>query len=57
MPKFSTIRLTKRVVEEAQSGAFISDAILPGLGLMVTRFGTKCFVVSYRKEGGGQGGK
>lgn len=55
MPKLSTVRLTKRVVEEARPGAFISDATLRGFGLLVTKAGTKCFVVSYRKEGGGQG--
>jgi integrase len=55
MPKLSTVRITKRIVEEAQPGTFISDAVLRGFGLMVTRVGTKCFVISYRKEAGGQG--
>lgn len=55
MPRLSAVRLTKRVVEEAAPGAFISDAVLRGFGLMVTPAGTKCFVISYRKEAGGQG--
>jgi integrase len=55
MPKLSAVRLTKRIVEDARPGAFISDAVLRGFGLMVTPAGTKCFVVSYRKEAGGQG--
>lgn len=55
MPKLSNMRLTKRIVEEANPCAFISDATLRGFGLLVTKAGTKCFVISYRKEGGGQG--
>lgn len=55
MPKLSTVRLTKRTVEDARPGEFISDSVLRGFGLRVTPSGTKCFVITYRKENGDQG--
>lgn len=55
MPKLSSIRLTKKIAEQAQPNTFTSDAVLRGFGLMVTPAGTKCFVISYRRESGGQG--
>jgi hypothetical protein len=54
MPKLSALRLTKRLVEDAQPGSFISDSVLRGLGLRVTPAGAKAFVVSYRRPNGRQ---
>jgi integrase len=55
MPKRSTSRLTKRVIDETKPGAFVWDSELRGFGLRVTPAGAKSFVVQYRMPSGKQG--
>lgn len=51
MPKLSSVRLTKRIVDVATPGQCLSDADVRGFRLMVTPAGTKRFVATYRLAG------
>ena len=55
MPKLSTTRLTKRIVDDARPNSIIWDNALRGFGLRATPAGTKSFIIQYRTETGKQG--
>ncbi len=55
MPKLSSTRLTKAVIEKTAASTFVSDAVVRGLGLRVSATGRRSFVVTYRIRSGGQG--
>ncbi len=55
MPKLSSTRLTKAIIEKAALDTFTSDAVVRGLGLRVSRTGRRSFVVTYRVRSGSQG--
>jgi hypothetical protein len=52
MPKRSSVRLTKRVVDAAEPGALIFDAEVVGFALRATPAGSKSFIIQYRTRAG-----
>ncbi len=54
MPKLSTTRLTKRLVEAAAPGQCLSDCDVRGFRLVVSPSGTRRFVAHYRLGNGNQ---
>ena len=50
MPRKSTARLTKRIVDKVQPGAFAWDSELPGFGVRATNAGTKSSIAQYERD-------
>lgn len=54
MPKRTSLRLTKRVIEEAKPNSQIWDSEVPGFGVRRTAAGTRSFIYAYRTRAGQQ---
>jgi len=55
MPRRTSQRLTKTLIENANNGSVIWDAAVPGFGLRVTPAGTRTFVFQFRTSRAEQG--